>query len=56
MEIQYRHGLSFRTGSNSSKKISAEEALEKINKNTTFDASVEGGILYINTYSGFDMD
>lgn len=56
MEIQYRHGLSFRSGSNSSKKISAEEALEKINKNTAFDASVEGGILHINTYSGFDMD
>lgn len=56
MEIQYRHGLSFRSGSNNSKKFSAEEALEKINKNTTFNASVEDGILYINTYGGFDMD
>lgn len=56
IEIQYRHGLSFRSGSNSSKKISAEEALEKINKNTTFDASVDGGVLYINTYGGFDTD
>lgn len=56
MEIQYQHGLSFRSGSNSSKKISAEEALEKIHKNTTFDASVDGGVLHIHTYSGFDMD
>lgn len=56
IEIQYQHGLSFRGGSNSSKKIDAEEALEKIHKNTTFDASVDGGVLYIHTYSGFDMD
>lgn len=56
IEIQYQHGLSFRGGSNSSKKIDAEEALEEINKNTTFDASVDGGVLYIHTYSGFDMD
>ena len=56
IEIQYQHGLSFRGGSNSSKKISAEEALEKIHKNTTFDASVDGGVLHIHTYSGFDMD
>lgn len=56
IEIQYQHGLSFRGGSNSSKKIDAEEVLEKIHKNTTFDASVDGGVLYIHTYSGFDMD
>lgn len=56
MEIQYQHGLSFRRGSNSFKKISAEEALEKMHQNATFDAGVKDGILYINTYSGFDMD
>ncbi len=56
IEIQYQHGLSFRGGSNSSKKISAEEALEKIHKNTTFDAHVDDGVLHIHTYSGFDMD
>lgn len=56
MEIQYQHGLSFRRGSNSFKKISAEEALEKMHQNATFDAGVKDGILYINTYSSFDMD
>lgn len=53
VEIQLRQGFSFR--GMGERKVDVKQARESIRKNATFDATVENGVLHINTYSINDM-
>lgn len=53
VEIQLRQGFSFRGAGE--RKVDVKQARESIRKNAAFDATVENGVLHINTYSINDM-